>query len=222
MAVNDADSAALEAQLALLDGSMAGFQGVTVAFQKEIEGLGGSLKTAGRDASGMSKLVATSFRKVFDGLVFDGKRMTEALATIGQGISSKVLNQALSPVQDALGSAVGTGMQTILGGLFLTKGLGTLGSKQVAAFAQGGVVGGPTRFPMQGASGVMGEAGPEAILPLARGSDGKLGVRSGDRGTSTVHVTMNVSTPDVAGFQRAQSQIAAEMSRAMQRGRRNL
>jgi hypothetical protein len=33
---------------------------------------------------------------------------------------------------------------------------------------------------------------------------------------------MNISTPDVAGFRRSQSQVAAEMSRAIQRGRRNL
>ena len=35
-------------------------------------------------------------------------------------------------------------------------------------------------------------------------------------------MTMNITTPDAAGFRRSQSQIAAEMSRAIQRGRRNL
>ena len=67
----------------------------------------------------------------------------------------------------------------------------------------------------------MGEAGPEAILPLSRGADGKLGIRAGGSG-GAVQVTMNISTPDVAGFRRSQSQIAAEMSRAIQSGRRNL
>ena len=67
----------------------------------------------------------------------------------------------------------------------------------------------------------MGEAGPEAIMPLARGADGKLGVRGG-AGGGAVTVTMNISTPDAAGFQRSQSQIAADMNRAIQRGRRNL
>ncbi|PJN95964.1 phage tail protein, partial [Amaricoccus sp. HAR-UPW-R2A-40] len=41
-------------------------------------------------------------------------------------------------------------------------------------------------------------------------------------GGGAVSVTMHISTPDVAGFQRSQSQIAAEMNRAMKRGRRNL
>lgn len=90
----------------------------------------------------------------------------------------------------------------------------------MAAFARGGVVDGPTHFPMRGGVGLMGEAGPEAIMPLARGADGRLGVRGG--GGGGVSVTMHISTPDVAGFQRSQSQIAAEMTRAMKRGRRNL
>jgi lambda family phage tail tape measure protein len=96
------------------------------------------------------------------------------------------------------------------------------GAGRVAAFARGGVVDGPTQFPMRGGVGLMGEAGPEAIMPLTRGADGKLGVRAGGGGGGTVQVTMNISTPDAAGFQRSQSQIAAEMNRAIARGRRNL
>ncbi len=44
-------------------------------------------------------------------------------------------------------------------------------------FADGGVVNSPTAFSHDGGTGVMGEAGPEAILPLEKGSDGKLGVK---------------------------------------------
>ena len=66
----------------------------------------------------------------------------------------------------------------------------------------------------------MGEAGPEAILPLARGADGRLGVKSGGAGNQ-VSVTMNITTPDVGGFQKSQSQVAAMMARAIDRGNRN-
>jgi len=86
-------------------------------------------------------------------------------------------------------------------------------------FARGGVVSGPTTFPMRGGTGLMGEAGPEAIMPLARGADGKLGVRGG--GGQAVNVTMNIATPDVQGFQRSQGQIAAQMARVLGRGQRN-
>ena len=54
----------------------------------------------------------------------------------------------------------------------------------LTAFASGGVIATPAYFPLgPGGLGVAGEAGPEAILPLARGSDGRLGVAmSGSRG----------------------------------------
>jgi phage-related minor tail protein len=57
-------------------------------------------------------------------------------------------------------------------------------------------------------------------MPLARGADGRLGIRGG--GGGAVSVTMNITSPDAEGFRRSQSQVAAEMSRAIQRGRRNL
>jgi len=59
------------------------------------------------------------------------------------------------------------------------------GGKSVKAFAGGGIVNGPTLFPMTGGAGLMGEAGPEAIVPLTR-QNGKLGV-----GASPVNVQVN-------------------------------
>ena len=56
-------------------------------------------------------------------------------------------------------------------------------------------------------------------MPLTRGADGRLGVQAS--GGQTVTVVMNISTPDVGGFARSQSQIAAEMQRALGRGQRN-
>lgn len=56
---------------------------------------------------------------------------------------------------------------------------GVLQNGKTQAFADGGVVNSPTYFPMAGGNtGLMGEAGAEAIMPLKRGSDGKLGVQA--------------------------------------------
>lgn len=56
----------------------------------------------------------------------------------------------------------------------------------VQKFANGGVVTQPTLFPMASGIGLMGEAGPEAIMPLKRGRDGKLGVAANDNGGTVV------------------------------------
>ena len=66
------------------------------------------------------------------------------------------------------------------------------GGSEVKAYANGGVVGGPTTFPMAGGkTGLMGEAGPEAIMPLKRGANGKLGVQM--EGGGDTYVTNNYS-----------------------------
>ena len=66
------------------------------------------------------------------------------------------------------------------------------GSNGIVPFAKGGVVSQPTIFPYaKGGIGLMGEAGPEAIMPLKRGSDGRLGVEAKYRGggSTTVNYT---------------------------------
>jgi hypothetical protein len=86
------------------------------------------------------------------------------------------------------------GVKTILGGsgLFADGGAFSAG-RQIQAYANGGVVGGPTYFPMSGGkTGLMGEAGPEAILPLKRGKGGKLGV-SVEGNSGSVNVVNNIN-----------------------------
>jgi lambda family phage tail tape measure protein len=65
----------------------------------------------------------------------------------------------------------------------------------IQAFAKGGtftnqIVDSPTLFKFAKGTGLMGEAGPEAIMPLKRDSQGNLGVR-GPGGGSTVEVVVN-------------------------------
>ena len=69
------------------------------------------------------------------------------------------------------------------------------GGSQIQAYANGGVVSSPTTFPMTGGkTGLMGEAGPEAIMPLKRGSNGKLGVQmEGGGGDAGDVITINQS-----------------------------
>jgi lambda family phage tail tape measure protein len=66
----------------------------------------------------------------------------------------------------------------------------------ITAFARGGIVNTPTLFAFaNGGSfrrGLMGEAGPEAIMPLGRDRQGRLGVRGGAGGSQVVvNITNN-------------------------------
>jgi len=83
---------------------------------------------------------------------------------------------------------------TVLSVFGFAKG-GVFQSGNVTPFANGGVVGSPTYFPMgSGGMGLMGEAGPEAIMPLKRGANGKLGVEMTGGGQVVVNQNINIST----------------------------
>lgn len=72
----------------------------------------------------------------------------------------------------------------------------------VKPFAKGGIVNSPTLFEFAKGTGLMGEAGPEAIMPLKRGADGSLGVQihDGSRGPSGApQITIEGSTYNVGG-----------------------
>ena len=158
-------------------------------------------------------------RGAFDGLVFDGLRLSDALREVAQSMVDATYNAAMQPVQSAVGDALGGSVNSLLSGLLGFEKGGAFSGGRVTAFAQGGVVNGPTTFPMRCGTGLMGEAGPEAIMPLTRGADGRLGVSA--QGGQRVTVNMNISTPDAQGFQRSQAQIAAQVNRAIARGNRN-
>lgn len=70
----------------------------------------------------------------------------------------------------------------------------------------GRVIAAPTYFPMHGGVGLMGERGAEAVMPLARGPDGRLGVRAGS-GAAPLAITVNIATPDADSFRRPAARI---------------
>jgi phage-related minor tail protein len=66
---------------------------------------------------------------------------------------------------------------------------------RITPFARGGVVSRPTFFPMATGMGLMGEAGPEAVMPLRRLGNGRLGVESIGGGSNVqVNIINNHST----------------------------
>lgn len=154
----------------------------------------------------------------FEDAAFSGATLGDTLRSLALDLSRLSLRGALLPMQ----SAVSDGFTSMFKGLFGYAKGGVVGSPMPQAFAQGGVVASPVTFPLGGGRmGLAGEAGPEAILPLARGADGRLGVRAGS-GAAPVSINMTISTPDAESFRRSEGQIAAMLSRTVGRGQRNL
>jgi hypothetical protein len=86
-------------------------------------------------------------------------------------------------------------------------------SGSIQPYADGGVVGSPTTFPMTGGrTGLMGEAGPEAIMPLKRGANGKLGVQMEGGATTTVVQNFNFSANGDDSVKRIIAQAAPKIA----------
>ena len=82
-------------------------------------------------------------------------------------------------------------------------------------FAKGGVVSGPTIFPFANGTGLMGEAGPEAIMPLSRGSDGKLGVVAANGNSAPTITINNYSGQEATSSTDSAGNIVVEIGRAI-------
>jgi len=210
----------LNHQVEALEQSLSSASALTGAFDGELRRMTTTIADTGRSVNVLSSGISGSLRRSFDGLAFDGLKLSDALSDVAQSMANAAYSAAIRPVTSHLGGILANGVESVVQGFLPFAKGGTFAQGRVMPFAQGGIVNGPVHFPMRGGYGLMGEAGPEAIMPLARGADGKLGVRS-EGGGRPVSVVMNVQTPDVQGFQRSSSQIAAQMSRAIGRGQRN-
>ena len=113
--------------------------------------------------------------------------MSELLATMAQTFAQRAFSGLWGAIFGGGGGGRGTGSLGLP--MPFAKG-GVFNAGRVTAFAKGGVVAGATAFAMQGGMGIMGEAGPEAIMPLKRGANGSLGVQAmGGGGLSAVSYT---------------------------------
>jgi hypothetical protein len=193
---------------------------------------GGALQQAGDAAAGAFgaagnaiSSVADKSREIAQGLAQDilgpikdaltsgelsWRSFADAISGIAQNLAKRLIEAAFKPVETALINAFsgGGGGAGFLGSLFgFARGGVFAGGQELTAFARGGVVDRPTVFPFARGIGLMGEAGPEAILPLRRGQDGRLGVEMNGASARSAaqpapdHATriINVLDPSVVG-----------------------
>jgi lambda family phage tail tape measure protein len=123
----------------------------------------------------------------------------EYLADLGKQIVKFMAKQAIMKFLEYFAGWLGGGgsgggiwsentSTTGFGGTYAAKGGVFNGGAGLSAYS-GSIVNQPTPFLFAKGAGIMGEAGPEAIMPLSRGSDGKLGVRMAGGGASVQLIT---------------------------------
>jgi molecular chaperone GrpE (heat shock protein) len=156
-------------------------------------------KEAEREMERAADTIAASFERAFLSIIDGTKDAKAAFSDMARSIISDIARiviqqQVSKPIAGFLSSALkgffggAAGTQDATVGYY-AQANGGAWRNGVQMFANGGIVNGPTLFPMANGAGLMGEAGPEAIMPLKRGSDGKLGVAGGGGG-QTINVNI--------------------------------
>ena len=91
---------------------------------------------------------------------------------------------------------------------------------KIVPYAKGGIVGSPTLFKYASGGadrfGLMGEAGPEAIMPLRRGANGKLGVEASGSSIGNITVNVDASGSSVEGDAAQGNQLGQALGIAIQ------
>lgn len=176
-----------------------------------------------RNLDEMAKRAGGAMTTAFASGLSGGKSLEQVLAGLGKRLSNIALNAALKPLEGAIGSGLEALVKSLgagVGGVTANARGNAFSGGAVQPFAKGGVVASPTFFPMSGGVGLMGEQGAEAIMPLTRGADGRLGVQAS--GGQPVRVTVNIAARDVDSFRASQAQVSAAVARAVARGRRSM
>jgi phage-related minor tail protein len=166
---------------------------------------------------------ANAMSKAFNDAIVGGKKFDDVLKQLALRLSGMALSSALKPLFKTVFGDLGKVLKPDFG----RNGGGSGGPPDilhlfdgVQPFAAGGVIGAPSYFPLaSGGLGLAGEAGPEAILPLTRGGDGRLGVSFA--GAAPANVTVQIVTPDPASFRRSEAYLTGQIARAVARGQRN-
>jgi len=165
------------------------------------------LKEADQQQKDVADSIANSFGSALTSIVDGTKSVKDAFRSMARDIIAElyqiyVVKQITGMISGSIDGFLGGGRGTLLnpaptsasitaGGLYESGGAFYGGN--VIPFASGGVVSSPTNFGMSGGrTGLMGEAGPEAIMPLKRGKNGKLGVQAeGGSGDVVIHQNFN-------------------------------
>ncbi|MEQ9528910.1 MAG: phage tail tape measure protein [Parvibaculaceae bacterium] len=208
--MTDTDPEQLAAAMAQAGEAARGF---ALDAERSLKSVTDELRRATREGRGFGDALANAF----EGAALKGRSLSDVLKKLALDLSRMALERAVKTISGAVAGGIGN----VVGGLVASADGNAVADGRVLPFAKGGVVSSPMLFPLRGATGLAGEAGAEAILPLRRGADGRLGVAAEGR-AAPVNITFNVTAADADSFRRSESQIAAMLARTGARGRRNL
>jgi lambda family phage tail tape measure protein len=183
-----------EATKLMAEAQMAGAIPANMSADKILQDYIASLEDADDTMSQFVNDTASQMSDAFMSIVDGSKSASDAFGDMARAILKQAFELAvINPIINSIFGGV-SGFNPLPSLVGSANG-NVFSDGRVVPFANGGVVSSPTMFPMRGAqAGLMGEAGPEAIMPLKRGKGGKLGVvAEGASQPVVIHQNFNFS-----------------------------
>jgi lambda family phage tail tape measure protein len=206
-----------------------------------IQGELNELMNIGNQVVGAATAIGDAFGNSFKGVITGSMTAKEALASFFSSVAEYFADMAAKMIAEWIKLAIlntvlklfpgfggaGAGLSDLSAPATINNPLGVLNangnafaSNNIIPYANGGIVNRPTMFKFARggamATGVMGEAGPEAIMPLKRGADGKLGVASAGGSNVTVNVSVDAKGTQVQGDPGQGAQLGRVIAGAVQ------
>jgi hypothetical protein len=168
---------------------------------------------------GIADSIGGGISQALDLVINGTENWGDSLRSIAAGVLKDIARQLLQimviqPIVKGIAAGIDKLFPSANGNVFAPGG--------VVPYAMGGIVTRPTIFPFADGggfrTGLMGEAGPEAIMPLKRGRGGQLGVAMQGEGGGSTNVTVNVDATGsrVEGDQAQGKQLGVVISAAVQ------
>lgn len=204
---NAVATAEAQAQLATFNETMRSSGGAAAKVDQEMAKLNETLDPFTKLIEGVAGTIESELNSAFASVLDGTKTLGEALLDFASNVLAKV-------AQDLFAQQFSKPIAAGIAGIFAADGR-VFNSAGVTPFAKGGVVGGPTIFPFANGVGLMGEAGPEAIMPLARGADGRLGVTAANGNSAPKIIINNYSGQAASASSDSAGNILVEIGRAV-------
>jgi len=204
---NAVATAEAQAQLATFNETMRSSGGAAAKVDQEMAKLNETLDPFTKLIEGVAGTIESELNSAFASVLDGTKTLGEALLDFASNVLAQV-------AQDLFAQQFSKPIAAGIAGIFAADGR-VFNSAGVTPFAKGGVVGGPTIFPFANGVGLMGEAGPEAIMPLARGADGRLGVTAANGNSAPSVIINNYSGQDATASSDSAGNLVVEIGRAI-------
>jgi len=122
-----------------LNGTLATTSHLVSGFDSELRRMRTALSATGKDVATLEKGLSKGLRRAFDGVVFDGMKLSDAMRTVASSLASTAYSAAMKPVTQHFGGLISQGVGSLVQGILPFENGAAFSSGRVTPFATGGL-----------------------------------------------------------------------------------